>query len=299
MKPTHGLVPYTGVMPIELTLDHTGPMTATVADNALLLEVLAGPDGLDPRQINVKVDAYTKALTGNVSGMRIGVVKEGFGHPVSEKVVDGLVRRGAERFKELGCTVEEVSIPMHLLGPAIWTPIAVEGATWQMMNGNGYGFNWKGLYVTSLIDAHASWRARADELSETLKATILFGQYALNKYRGHYYAKCQNLARKLRAAYDDGARPVRPARDADPADARHQDPGGGGPAHGDHPAGLRDAANTAPFDVTGHPAMTVPCGLGDGLPAGLMLIGKAFDESTIYRAAHAFEQSHDWMKVTA
>jgi amidase len=57
--------------------------------------------------------------------------------------------------------------------------------------------------------------------------------------------------------------------------------------------------NTAPFDVTGHPAMTLPCGLSDGLPAGLMLIGKAFDESTIYRAAHAFEQSHDWMKVTA
>ena len=57
--------------------------------------------------------------------------------------------------------------------------------------------------------------------------------------------------------------------------------------------------NTAPFDVTGHPAMTVPCGLSDGLPVGLMLIGKAFDESTIYRAAHAFEQSHDWMKVTA
>jgi amidase len=299
MKPTHGLVPYTGVMPIELTLDHTGPMTATVADNALLLEVLAGPDGLDPRQINVKVDAYTKALTGNVSGMRIGIVKEGFGHPASEKVVDGLVRRGAERFKELGCTVEEVSIPMHLLGPAIWTPIAVEGATWQMMNGNGYGFNWKGLYVTSLIDAHASWRARADELSETLKATILFGQYALNKYRGHYYAKCQNLARKLRAAYDEAlgrydllVMPTLPMRAT-------KIPEAGAPRMEIIQRAFEMLPNTAPFDVTGHPAMTLPCGLGDGLPAGLMLIGKAFDESTMYRAAHAFEQSHDWMKVTA
>ena len=299
MKPTHGLVPYTGVMPIELTLDHTGPMTATVADNALLLEVLAGPDGLDPRQINVKVDAYTKALTGNVSGMRIGVVKEGFGHPASEPVVDGLIRRGAERFKELGCTIEEVSIPMHRLGPAIWTPIAVEGATWQMMNGNGYGFNWKGLYVTSLIDAHASWRARADELSDTLKTTILFGQYALNKYRGHYYAKCQNLARKLRAAYDDAlgrydllVMPTLPMRAT-------RIPEAGAPRMEIIQRAFEMLPNTAPFDVTGHPAMTVPCGLGDGLPAGLMLIGKAFDESTIYRAAHAFEQSHDWMKVTA
>ena len=59
-----------------------------------------------------------------------------------------------------------------------------------MMNGNAYGFNTKGLYVTSLIDAHSAWRQRADEFSDTLKTTILFGQYALNKYRGHYYAKC-------------------------------------------------------------------------------------------------------------
>ena len=94
MKATHGLVPYTGVMPIETTLDHVGPMSATVADNALLLEVLAGPDGLDPRQINVKTAPYTKALTGDVSGLRIGVVKEGFGHAVSEAVVDALVQEG-------------------------------------------------------------------------------------------------------------------------------------------------------------------------------------------------------------
>jgi amidase len=299
MKPTHGLVPYTGVMPIELTLDHVGPMTATVADNALLLEVLAGPDGLDPRQVNVKVDAYTKALTGDASGLRIGVVKEGFGHATSEKVVDALVRRGAERFKELGATVDEVSIPMHLIAPAIWTPIAVEGATWQMMNGNGYGFNWKGLYVTSLIDAHANWRSRADELSDTLKATILFGQYALNKYRGHYYAKSQNLSRKLRDAYDAVLgrydlllMPTLPMRAT-------KIPESGAPRAEIIARAFEMLTNTAPFDVTGHPAMTLPCGMSDGLPAGLMLIGRAFEESTIYRAAHAFERSHDWMKVTA
>src|SRR5262245_65318612 len=114
MKPTHGLVPYTGIMPIELTLDHTGPMTATVADNALLLEVIAGPDGLDPRQGNVKVNDYTKALTGNVSGMRIGVVKEGFGHSVSEAVVGMLVRRGADSLKGMGAIDEEVSLPLDL-----------------------------------------------------------------------------------------------------------------------------------------------------------------------------------------
>src|SRR5207253_1262792 len=142
------------------------------------------------------------AIGGDQGGSKIGVVKEGFGHAGSEADVDALVRKGVATFKQLGAQVDEVSIPLHLAGPAIWTPIAVEGATWQMLNGNGFGFNWKGLYVTSLIDAHSAWRQRADEFSDTLKTTILFGQYALNKYRGHYYAKSQNLARSLRAAYD-------------------------------------------------------------------------------------------------
>jgi amidase len=234
LKPTHGLVPYTGVMPIELTLDHTGPMTATVTDNALLLEVLAGPDGLDPRQIGVTVAAYTEALTGSAAGMKIAVVKEGFGHPGSESVVDQLVRRGAERFKQLGCTVEEVAIPLHLLGPAIWTPIAVEGATWQMMNGNGYGFNWKGLYVTSLIDAHANWRSRADELSDTLKATILLGQHVLNKHRG---------PRGLRLGPGD----PRPAPHADVATAGDEAADRGSATRRDHRASLRDAPKHDPI----------------------------------------------------
>ena len=80
MKGTFGLVPYTGVMPIEITIDHTGPMTRNVRDNALLLEVLAGADGLDPRQDAPKVSNYTEALGGGVKGLRIGIVKEGFGH---------------------------------------------------------------------------------------------------------------------------------------------------------------------------------------------------------------------------
>ena len=102
MKPTWGLVPYTGVFPIENTLDHTGPMTANVADNALLLEVLAGPDGLDHRQVDVKTAQYTNALTGDARGMKIAVVKEGFGHPNSEADVDAMVKKGAAIFRDLG-----------------------------------------------------------------------------------------------------------------------------------------------------------------------------------------------------
>ena len=296
MKATHGLVPYTGVMPIEATIDHTGPMTATVADNALLLEVIAGADGLDPRQYNVRVDKYTAALGRGVAGMRIGVVTEGFNFENSEADVDQKVREAANRLRGLGATVEDVSIPMHRDGPAIWTPIALEGLMAQMMHGNGMGFNWKGLYTTSLLDAHANWRARANELSRTLKISMFAGEYFMRNYRGHFYAKAQNLSRVLAKSYDDAlARfdlllmPTLPmkATPIPPANA---------PLALWCQRGFEMLANTCPFDVTGHPAMSVPCGLSNGLPVGMQLIGKHYAESTIYRAAHAFEQTGDWRK---
>jgi amidase len=296
MKPTHGLVPYTGVMPIESTIDHTGPITATVADNALMLEVLAGPDGLDPRQYSPKVGNYPAAAKRGAKGLKIGVVKQGFGHPNSEKDVDAKVHEAAKRFKALGAKVEEVSIPEHLIAPAIWTPIALEGLQAQMMLGNGMGFNWKGLYTVSLLDAHAAWRDKADDLSDSLKISMMVGQFFLTHYRGRFYAKAQNLARKVRDSYDKALdsydlllMPTLPVK-ATPLPPK------------DAPLGLylqrafEMIGNTAPFDVTGHPAMTVPCGLGDGLPIGAMLIGKHFDEETIYAAAGAFEAAGDWKK---
>lgn len=297
MKPTHGLVPYTGVMPIEATIDHTGPMTSTVADNALVLEVLAGPDGLDPRQYDVRVDKYTTALGRGVAGLRIGIVTEGFNRPESESDVDQKVRAAADRYRALGASVEEVSIPMHLDGPAIWTPIALEGLQAQMMNGNGMGFNWKGLYTTSLLDAHANWRARANELSQTLKLSMMVGEYFIRQYRGHFYAKAQNLGRVLTRAYDDAfghfdllLMPTLPMK-AMPI------PPNNAPLSLYVQSGLGMVNNTCPFDVTGHPAMSIPCGMSQGLPIGMMLIARHYNESTIYRAAHAFEQLGDWRNM--
>jgi amidase len=294
MKPTYGLVPYTGIMPIELTLDHTGPMTATVSDNALLLEVIAGADGLDPRQYAPRTAPYPEALGQGVQGLRIGIVTEGFEHPNSEQDVDAKVRSAAAIFGKLGANVTEVSVPMHGLGPAIWTPIALEGATELMMKGNGLGTNWRGLFVTSLLDAHSAWRHRADELSDTLKISMFLGHYFVKHYRGHFYAKAQNLSRKLRAAYDAALAthdlllmPTLPlkATPLPPADA---------PRELYIQRAFEMIANTAPFDATGHPAMSIPCGQTDERPIGMMLIAKPWDESTIYRAAHAFEEAGDW-----
>ncbi|MCD1624678.1 amidase [Seohaeicola saemankumensis] len=297
MKATHGLVPYSGIMPIENTIDHAGPMTQTVMDNALMLEVIAGADGLDPRQYDVVTDKYTAAVNRGVSGLRIGVVKEGFSHPQSEADVDASVRAGAEVFRRLGATVDDISIPWHLHGPAIWTPIGLEGLTNQMMLGNGFGTGWEGLYTTSLLDYHSNWRSRADELSDTLKISMFVGQYHLKHTRGRYYAKAQNLSRQLReeynkvlASYDLLLMPTTPMK-ATPLP----------PADSTLALWIQRAfemlPNTSPFDVTGHPAMSIPCGMSDGLPIGLQLIGRRYDESTIYRAAGAFEQAGDWRKM--
>ena len=298
MKPTHGLVPYTGVMPIELTIDHTGPMTANVTDNALMLEVLAGPDGLDPRQYaGQTAKPYSDLMKEGVRGLSIGVVKEGFGWPQSLAESDAKVRAAADHFAELGAKVSEVSIPMHRVGPSIWLPIAAEGATQQMMKDNGHGFNWKGLYVTSMVDYHAGWHERADELSETLKITMVLGEYFIRHYRGHFYAKAQNLSRQLTAAYDAAfadydllLMPTLPLT-ATPL------PEPGASVEEVVTRAFEMLPNTCPFDCTGHPAMSVPCGTVDGLPVGMMLIGKHWDEATIYRGAYAFEQSIHWMKV--
>jgi amidase len=297
MKPTHGLVPYTGIMPIESTIDHTGPLTASVADNALMLEVLAGPDGLDPRQRGAAAEKYTDTLGKGVKGLKIAVVSQGFGHGVSEADVDAKVRDAAKKLADLGATVDEVSIEMHLLGLAIWSPIALEGLQFQMMNGNAMGMNWKGLYTTSLLDAVACWRDRADGLSDTLKISMMVGEYGISHLRGHYYAKAQNIARLLKAAYDAKLEnydlllmPTLPMKAT-------KLPQPDGPREEILARAFEMLPNTSPFNVTGHPAMAIPCGMSDGLPVSMMLVGADHAEATIYQAAAAFEGIGDWRSM--
>ena len=222
MKATHGLVPYTGIMPIEIYVDHTGPMTRTVADNALLLEVLAGPDGYDPRQYDVKVHPYASMLEGGIARHedrhRERRVRPG---RMREEDVNAKVRAAAAQLEKLGALVSEVSIPMHLLGPALWIPIGVEGLTQTMMHGDGYGVSRPDLYVTSLMDFHRNWRSRANEMSETTKLFTLLGTY-IRKYHGsRYYGKAMNITRLLTAAYDQRLGTVRSAADADYAYQGH------------------------------------------------------------------------------
>ncbi len=292
LKPTYGLVPYTGIFPIELTLDHTGPMARSAVDCALMLEAIAGPDGLDPRQsATLQPEAYSKLLTGDIGGLRFGLVEEGFGiEGASEKDVDDAVAEAAHRFDKLGAEVKKISIPWHKDSLHLWNAIAIEGATMLMVSGNALGTNWKGHYVTSLLDMFARGRkTRANDLSQTVKLMVMLGQYMQDRYHGHYYAKAQNLARDLRRAYDDALKEVDllvmptlpmkattiPAYNATIEEYVSR--------------ALEMIPNTAAFDITGHPAMTIPCAISEGLPVGMMLVGRSGADATVLRAAHVFQ----------
>jgi amidase len=293
-KPTHGLVPYTGAFPIENTLDHLGPITSTVRDAALMLGVLAGPDGLDPRQRAAPppVD-YLAGLAAGAAGLRVGVLAEGFAHSgLSQPGVDDTVRAAIDTLAGAGAVVSPVSVPWHRDAMHVWTVIATDGVVTQMIDGNGFGMNWPGRYDPELIAHYARGRREhADELPETVKATMFAGRHAIDRSGGRYYAMARNLALELTAAYDAALAgldvlvlPTLPivATAIPPAGAAREE---------SIARSTEMIVNTAPFDVTGHPATSVPAGLADGLPVGLMIVGRRFGDAACLRAAHAFEEA--------
>jgi amidase len=291
LKPTHGLVPYTGAFPIETTIDHLGPLGKTVGDVALMLSAIAGPDGRDPRQDRSIVPAdYLTEIDAGIQGMRVGIVKEGFNWPgLSDSAVDAQVESAARRLVEVGAEVVDVSIPQHRDGIHVWNVISIEGATTQMVNLNG-GMNYKGRYDPSLMAAfHAGRLAHATDLSQTVQLVALMGQFLIDEYGGTYYAKAQNLAPMLTAAYDAVLAdvdvlimPTLPltATELPGPDASREDVVA---------RALEMIPNTCAFNVTGHPALSVPAGPVNGLPTGMMIVGRHFDEATVLRVGRAFE----------
>ena len=291
LKPTFGLVPYTGIMGLDYTIDHAGPMARTVADCALLLEVLAGADGIDGRQRNVRVEPYAEGLDRNLEGLRIGIVREGFDLPESNAGSDSVVRAAVKALAKAGATVEEVSIPWHRYGLPLWSAIANEGNYHTLFQGFGAGHLGDGAYPLSLITALGALASRANELPHTVKISALLGCYTHSQYQGRYYAKAQNLRRRLRREYDEKldrfdllAMPTLPfpTLPIPPVDA----PVGDVIQHS-----WSMLANTSPFNLTGHPAISVPCGETEGKPVGLMLIGRHFEDATVLRGAAACERT--------
>ena len=187
--------------------------------------------------------------------------------------------------------VEEVSIPWHRHGAAIWNVIATDGGTAQMLEGNAYGYNFKGWYDPELMAQYGEQRlSRGQDLSVTTKLVALTGRHMLNTTYGRVYAKAQDLVPVLRKAYDDALSkydvlvmptlPITATRLVS-----HDD---------DIPTSVARAlemiVNTTPTSATGHPATSVPAGLVNGLPVGLMIIGRHFDDGTCLAVASALER---------
>jgi len=292
LKPSYGLVPYTGCASIEYTLDHVGPMAASVRDVALLLGAIAGPDDFDPRQAGVVADDYLAQLDAGIEGMRVGVLEEGFGWPGAEEEVESAVRSAADRLRELGATVEAVSVPLHRDSAAIWRGIGVEGNLLRQFRGSLVATGSRAWYDVALHDAFGRARTRnANDLAHTAKSIALSGAYLHERYGGRFYAKARNLVPLLTRAYDDAlaqhdvllmpATPMRPTLlpgpEASLADLiRHA---------------FEVNASVCGFNLTGHPGISIPIGPSGGLPIGLMAIGGRFADAQLLRFAQACEQS--------
>ena len=293
LKPTFGLVPYTGAALLEYTIDHLGPMTANVADLALLLEVIAGPDGYDSRQAGCRQAEYSRALAGRIDDLRIGLVEEAFGwEGMSSAAVDNSVREAARKFERLGAEVVSLSLPFHRDGLPIYMGVGLEGVSKVISSSGGVGSCWRGIYPLDLMRATTgAMRDRSEKMAPGVKFILMMGRHMQDKYGGLYYAKCQNLRHALMRNYDQALRecdlllmPTTPMQ-AQPlplADA---------PLVEKIAKSMEQVANTCPFNLTGHPSMNAPCGEFDGLPIGMELVGRYWEEATLLRAAHAFEQA--------
>ncbi len=288
IKPTYSLVPYTGVMSIDPSLDHVGPMARNVRDVALLLEVIAGKDPLDPRQQQVPADRYTESLDKGVRGLRFGILREGFEHPGAEADVNDCVSKAAAALERLGAAVEEVSIPEHRQASDLLFAIVPEG---MMRLGDTFlqSAHFNGRYNPGLADFFgANLPSRSGKEAITVKLMFVLGEFSARRYNGRVYAKAQNYRPKLRALYDEALKRcdalVMPTT---PMKAPRQDT--------QSPYSM--ITNTAPFDMTGHPGLSIPCAMSRGLPVGMMLIGRHFEDATLLRAGYAFEQSVDWRKA--
>ena len=284
MKATRGVVPFSGGIPMEVSIEYISPLTHNVADNALFLEVLADNGAGD-------LPDYRAGLGQEVTGMKIAVLKEGFGWPSSMDAVDRSVRAAADHFAALGATVEETSIPGHLTGPALWGAVVTDGF-WQTVQLNGVGYNHEDVYSPALYQAMQDWTARAGAAPINAQLLWLLGQHVAG-YRGRYYAKAKNLVRGLRASYDKALQQYDLLLMPTTVTVAAKNPVSQQDASTDEimTTAFGNTLNTCQFNATGHPAISIPCGQVDGLPVGLMLVGRHHGEQTIYRAAHAFEQS--------
>lgn len=290
MKPTYGLVSRFGLIAFASSLDQIGPITRNVEDNAFLLKAIAGHDEMDSTSANVDIPDYTASLTGDIKGLRIAVPKEYLGEGVNEEVrksvMDALVI-----LERLGATWEEVSLPHSKYALATYYLLSSSEASANLARFDGVRYGYRTPNAENLLNMYKM--TREEGFGEEVKRRIMLGTFALSSgYYDAYYKKAQKVRTLIKQdfenvfeQYDIIIGPTTPTP-AFKLGENTRDP-------------MTMYANdilTIPVNLAGVPAISVPCGFGQGLPLGLQIIGKHFDESTVYKVAHAFEQATDFHK---
>ena len=270
LKPTYGLVSRSGLTPLSWSMDHPGPMVRTVEDAALVMNTVAGYDPEDPGSAKVEVPDYTAALTGDIKGLRIGVPREYFTAPLDPGVGQA-VREAVGLLEELGATVSEVDFPMFEYAQAVSGTVLMSEAS----------------------ACHRDLLKRdADKIYPPVRLRLEAGLFVsaadyLKAQQGR--SEFNRAVRRLFETVDLLAGPTEPVTAPQILAQEVQ--------AGEVSIGTTAALTqyTRLYNITGSPAISVPCGFSqDGLPIGLQLAGRAFDEATVLRAAHAYEQATDW-----
>ena len=296
LKPTHGLVPYTGIVGIDQTFDHCGPLALTVADAALLLGVIAGVDDGDPRQrAAVKTEDYVRFVEeagDDLRGVRVGVLTEGFA--LSETQPANAAREAVDRIRQLGADVREISVPEHVQSGGIAFAGFVEGMT-ALVSGGGNGWHWSGRYWPELaVGLGEGLTTFGDKLPPQVKLTLICGAHLRRHYFGAIYATAQNQRPWLRSAYDRAFAEVDALVMPTTPKLPHVDDRSL-PIAEHVMRGWSTLTNTSPFDMTGHPALSIPAAESDGLPVGLMLVGRHGDDAQLLAAARTYETNFGWV----
>lgn len=286
MKPTYGRVSRYGLVAYASSLDQIGPLAKDVADCALLLRVIAGHDPRDSTSVDLEVPDYLASLNPQVSGMRIGLPREYFAEGLDPEV-ERAVKEAVARLEELGAQVEEVSLPHTDYAIAAYYIIATAEASSNLARYDGARYGHRSSNPRDLAEMYA--QSRSEGFGEEVKRRIMLGTYVLSAgYYEAYYRKAQKVRTLIKEDFDRAFRgcdvlitPTSPT----PAFRL-------GEKLDDPLTMYLSDIYTISVNLAGIPAISVPCGLSSsGLPIGLQILGKPFDEETILRGALAVEQT--------
>ena len=290
IKPTYGRVSRSGLVAFASSLDQIGPITRTVEDNAYLLQAISGLDPMDSTTANIEVPNYVEALTGDIKGLKIAVPKEYLGEGVGEEARNSVLE-ALKVLEKLGAEWEEVSLPHSKYALATYYLLSSSEASANLARFDGVRYGYRSPNSETLIDLYKN--SRAEGFGDEVKRRIMLGTFALSSgYYDAYYKKAQKARTLIKKDFEDVFEkydvivgPTTPTP-AFKIGENISDP-------------LTMYANdilTIPVNLAGVPGISVPCGFANGLPLGLQIIGKHFDESTVYRVAHAYEQATDYHK---